>query len=288
MTPELLLQLLVSGVGMGFIFALIAIGLALIYGMMGIVNFAHGEFLMISMYATYYAFLLGHLDPVLTLPLVAAAMFVFGVFVYYVLVRRVINGSMHAQIFATFGLMIFLQSGAQFFFGADYYAVTGSLLSGVLTIRSVTLPMPQIAAALGATLTTLALYAVMFHTAPGRSLRAVSQDRIAALTMGINADRMNALAWGLSAACVGIAGSLLANFYYVFPRVGGVFVLVAYVVVALGGFGSVGGALLGGLIIGVLQVLAGFYLPSTLKFVPVYILYLIVVLVRPTGLLGRQ
>src|SRR5581483_6015222 len=154
MTTELLLQLLVSGLGMGFIFALIAVGLALIYGMMGIVNFAHGEFLMISMYATYYAFSLGHLDPVLTLPLVAAAMFVLGVFVYYVLVRRVINGSMHAQIFATFGLM--------FFFGADYYAVTGSLLSGVVLLGSVTLPMPQISAAIGATLTTLALYVVMF------------------------------------------------------------------------------------------------------------------------------
>ena len=108
------------------------------------------------------------------------------------------------------------------------------------------------------------------------------------MTLGIDADRMNALAWGLASACVGVAGSLLSNFYYVFPRVGAVFVLVAYVTVALGGFGSISGALFAGMIMGVLQVLSGFFLESTLKFVPVYLLYLAVVLLRPKGLLGRQ
>lgn len=288
MTLELLVQLLVSGLGMGFIFALIAIGLSLIYGVVGVVNFAHGEFLMMSMYATYFAFALGGLDPLVTLPLIAVAMFGFGVAVYYLLMRRVLNGAMHAQIFATFGLMVFLQAAAQFFFGADYFSIDRSLLSGVLRVGGITLPMPQIAAAGGALICTLALYAFVFRTGPGRALRAVSQDRVAALTLGINADRMNALAWGLAAACVGIAGSLLSNFYYVFPRVGAVFVLVAYVTVALGGFGSISGALLAGIIIGILQVLSGFFLNSTLKFVPVYLLYLAVVLFRPKGLLGRQ
>jgi len=288
MTVELLIQLLVSGLGMGFIFALIAIGLALIYGVVGVVNFAHGEFLMMSMYATYFAFALGGLDPLVTLPLVAVAMFGFGIAVYYLLMRRVLGAPMHAQIFATFGLMVFMQAAAQFFFGADYFSIDRSLLSGVVRIGGVTLPMPQIAAAVGALVCTLGLYAFVFRTGPGRALRAVSQDRVAALTMGIDADRMNALAWGLAAACVGVAGSLLSNFYYVFPRVGAVFVLVAYVTVALGGFGSISGALLAGVIIGVLQVLSGFFLTSTLKFVPVYLLYLAVVLFRPKGLLGRQ
>ena len=288
MTVELLIQLLVSGLGMGFIFALIAIGLALIYGVVGVVNFAHGEFLMMSMYATYFAFALGGLDPLVTLPLVAVAMFGFGIAVYYLLMRRVLGAPMHAQIFATFGLMVFMQAAAQFFFGADYFSIDRSLLSGVVRIGGITLPMPQIAAAVGALVCTLGLYAFVFRTGPGRALRAVSQDRVAALTMGIDADRMNALAWGLAAACVGVAGSLLSNFYYVFPRVGAVFVLVAYVTVALGGFGSISGALLAGVIIGVLQVLSGFFLTSTLKFVPVYLLYLAVVLFRPKGLLGRQ
>jgi branched-chain amino acid transport system permease protein len=288
MTVELAIQLLISGLGMGFIFSLIAIGLALIYGVMGVVNFAHGEFLMISMYATYFAFSLGHIDPLFSLPLVAAAMFCFGVFVYYLLMRRVLGGAMYSQIFATFGLMVFLQAAAQFFFGADYFAVDHSLLSGVIRLGALTLPVPQLAAAIGALFCTLALYVIVFRTALGRRLRAVSQDRVAALTLGINADRMDALAWGLAAACVGIAGSLLANFYYVFPRVGTVFVLVAYVTVALGGFGSITGALAAGIAMGVLQVLSGFFLTSTLKFVPVYLLYLLVVLLRPRGLLGKQ
>jgi branched-chain amino acid transport system permease protein len=288
MTVELLIQLLVSGLGMGFIFALIAIGLALIYGVVGVVNFAHGEFLMVSMYATYLGFEFGGLDPLVTLPFVAIAMFGFGVAVYYVLMRRVLGAAMHAQIFATFGLMVFMQALAQFVFGADYFSVDHSLLSGALHIGGITLPMPQIAAAIGALLCTAALYAFVFRTGPGRALRAVSQDRVAALTMGIDADRMNALAWGLASACVGVAGSLLSNFYYVFPRVGAVFVLVAYVTVALGGFGSITGALVAGILMGVLQVLSGFFLTSTLKFVPVYLLYLVVVLFRPKGLLGRQ
>jgi branched-chain amino acid transport system permease protein len=288
MTAELLIQLLVSGLGMGFIFALIAIGLALIYGVVGVVNFAHGEFLMVSMYATYLAFELGGLDPLVTLPFVAVAMFGFGVAVYYLLMRRVLGAALHAQIFATFGLMVFMQAAAQFIFGADYFSVDHSLLSGVLHIGGITLPMPQIAAAGGALLCTAGLYAFVFRTGPGRALRAVSQDRVAALTMGIDTDQMNALAWGLASACVGVAGSLLSNFYYVFPRVGAVFVLVAYATVALGGFGSISGALVAGIIIGVLQVLSGFFLTSTLKFVPVYLLYLAVVLLRPKGLLGRQ
>lgn len=288
MTAELLIQLLVSGLGMGFIFALIAIGLALIYGVMGVVNFAHGEFLMISMYATYFAFALGGVDPMVTLPFVAVAMFAFGVIVYYVLMRRVLGGAMHSQIFATFGLMVFMQAAAQFFFGADYFSIDRSLLSGVVRIGGITLPLPQVAAAGGALICTGCIYLLVFRTGLGRSLRAVSQDRVAALTMGIDADRMNALSWGLASACVGVAGSLLANFYYVFPRVGAVFVLVAYVTVALGGFGSISGALMAGVLIGIIQVLSGFFLTSTLKFVPVYLLYLAVVLFRPTGLMGRQ
>lgn len=288
MTATLATQLLVSGLGMGCIFALIAIGLTLIYGVMNIVNFAHGEFLMISMYGTWLAYSFWGVDPVVALPAIGALMFLFGVLVYYVLVRQVLDGTMHAQIFATFGLMVFLQAAAQFVFGADYHAIDKSWLGGVLRIGNITLPSAQLAAGLGALIATLGLYALIFRTHLGRQLRAVSQDRTAALTLGIDADRMNALAWGIGAACVGIAGALLSSFYYVFPRVGAVFVLISYVAVALGGFGSIGGALVAGVLIGILQVISGFFVASTLKFLPVYLLYLVVVLLRPTGILGRQ
>lgn len=287
MSESLLIQLLLSGIGMGFIFALIAIGLTLIYGVMDVINFAHGEFLMVAMYASYLAFSFWGLDPLITLPLVAAMMFLFGVSVHYLLVRKVLGGTMHAQIFATFGLMVFLQAAAQFLMGADYFSISGSLLSGVVTVSDITLPVPHIAAIVGVSLATIALYWLVFQTGPGRSLRAAAQDRQAALTVGINVDRMYALAWGVGGACVGVAGSLLSNFYYVFPRVGAVFVLVAYVTVALGGFGSVHGALIAGILIGVLQTIAGFFVSSQLKFIPVFALYLLVVLVRPRGLAGR-
>jgi branched-chain amino acid transport system permease protein len=288
MSLQLLVQLIVSGLGMGFIFALIAIGLTLIYGVMNVVNFAHGEFLMIAMYASYLAYATWGADPLWTLPLVACAMFAFGIAVYYLLVRRVLRGSMTSQIFATFGLMVFLQALAQFLMGADYFAIRESRLSGVVEAASIALPVPQLAAAAGAGLATAVLYWIVFRTRTGRTLRAAAQDRQAAATLGIDVDRTYALAWGMGAACVGVAGSLLSNFYYVFPRVGAVFVLVAYVVVALGGFGSIHGALVAGVLIGLLQVVAGFFVSSQLKFVPVYLLYLLVVLIRPHGLYGRM
>jgi branched-chain amino acid transport system permease protein len=286
-SEALLIQLAVSALGMGFIFALIAIGLSLIYGVMDVINFAHGEFLMIAMYASYVAFAFLGLDPLVSLPLVTAGMFLFGIVVYYALIRHVLTGTMHSQVFSTFGLMVFLQAAAQFTFGADYHAVSGSLLSGVVRIAGVTVPLPHLAAVAGASIATGALYWFVFRTGPGRSLRAAAQDREAALTVGINVDRIYALAWGLGAACVGVAGSLLSNFYYVFPRVGAVFVLVAYVTVALGGFGSIHGALLAGILIGALQVFSGFFISSELKFVPVFLLYFVVVLFWPRGLAGR-
>ena len=287
MSEQLFAQLLVSGLGMGFIFALIAIGLTLIYGVMDVVNFAHGEFLMVAMYASFLAWQAWGVDPIIAVPVVAAAMFAFGVGVYWLLVRRVLGKSMHSQIFATFGLMVFLQALAQFLFGADYRAVQQSVLSGVVEIGSIALPGPQLASMAGASVATALLYVLVFRTRTGRLLRAASQDRVAASTLGIDADRMYALAWGIGAAAVGAAGALLSSFYPVFPRVGGAFVLVAYVVVALGGFGSIHGALVAGVLIGLLQTLAGFYVSSQLKFVPVYALYLLVVLVRPRGLFGR-
>ena len=287
MTEHLLVQLVVSGLGMGFIFALIAIGLTLIYGVMNVINFAHGEFLMVGMYATYLAFSTWGVDPLVSLPFVAALMFGFGVLVYHLLIRKVLDGSMQSQIFATFGLMVFLQAAAQFVMGADYFAVRESWLSGVLVVGEAVLPLPQLAALVGASLATVLLYLLVFRTALGRQLRAASQDSQAASTLGIDASKMYALAWGIGSACVGIAASLLSNFYYVFPRVGAIFVLIAYVVVALGGFGSIHGALVAGLLIGVLQVVTGFFVSSELKFVPVYLLYLVVVLVRPRGLFGR-
>lgn len=281
-------QVLLSGVLIGFIYALVSVGLTLIYGVMDIVNFAHGEFLMLSMYVVFWLYTLFKVDPIFSLPLSVIALFLVGVLTHRLIIRYVLKGPMSAQIFATFGLMIFLQAAAQFFWSPDYRVIQAPLLSGGVNLFGLHAGRPQLVAALGALLTTAFIYWFIKKTETGRALQAVAEDQEAASLMGINSDRTFALAWGLGAACVGVAGALLANYYYIFPNVGTVFVLIAFVAVALGGFGSVPGALLAGVIIGVVEVVAGLFIGPAFKDVPVFALYMVVVLVRPQGLLGSR
>jgi branched-chain amino acid transport system permease protein len=288
-TRELFAQALVSGLLAGFVFALIAAGLSLIFGVMEIVNFAHGEFLMLSMYLSYFLHSSLGWDPLLALPINAALLFLFGALVYYALIRRVLRAPMLAQIFATFGLGVFLQNGAQFLFRPDFRMVGTTLVSGRIALAgSIFVSRPQLAAAIGAVSTTGLLYWLLTRTETGKALLATAEDRQAAALMGIDPDRMFALSWGLGAACVGVAGALLSTFYYVFPQVGGVFALIAFVAVALGGFGSVAGAFFGGIVIGAVESLAGILVAPAVKNIFVFAIYLAVMLVRPRGLCGKQ
>lgn len=281
-------QLLVSGLAIGLVYALVATGLTLIWGLMNLVNFAHGEYLMVAMFAGYWFYTLYRLDPIVALPLTTVLLTALGIATYYLLVRRILRASILAQVFATFGLMIFLQSGAQFLFGPDFRSIQRPLLSGRLELFGTFLGQAQAVAAVGALLTTAALSWFMRRTDLGRQLDATAQDRQAAAVMGIDTDRMFMLGWAINGALLGIAGSLVVSFFYVQPLVGQVFGVLAFVVVALGGFGSVAGAFVAGLLIGVLQTFSGFVLPSELQLVPVFLLYLVVVLVRPQGLFGNR
>jgi branched-chain amino acid transport system permease protein len=285
-TAEIVAQSLVSGLLMGFVYALIAAGLSLIFGLMEIVNFAHGEFLMLAMFATFWAWSLGHLDPLVTLPGAAALLFVVGVLVYKGIISRILGAPMLAQVFATFGLAVFLRSGAQFLWTPDFRLVQNPWVSGRLSLFGLFIGTPQLTAALAALAAFALLYGFITRTETGLALQATAQDRQAAALMGIDTERMFALGWGLGAACVGVAGALLANFFYVFPDVGAVFALIAYVTVALGGFGNVPAALAAGVCVGLVEVLVGLWAPA-FKYVGVFVLYLVVVLVRPHGLFGR-
>lgn len=282
-----ILQTIVSGVLVGFIFSLTAVGLTLIYGVMDIVNFAHGEFLMLSMYVAYWAYALLGLDPLFSLPLCTLTLFLVGVLTHKLIVRHVLHAPMLSQIFATFGLMVLMRGTAQFLWTPNYRLIQQPLLSGRLSLFDIYVGVPQLVAALGALLTTGFVYWLVEKTETGRALQAVAEDREAASLMGINSDRTYALAWGIGAACMGVAGGLLANYYYIFPEVGSVFVSITFVVVALGGFGSVLGAFLAGIIIGVVEVLGGFFVGPAYKNVVVFVLYVIVVLARPQGLFGE-
>ncbi len=288
MNAALIAQALVSGLLIGFVFALIAAGLTLIFGVMEIVNFAHGEFLMLSMYLSYFLHAALGWDPIAALPVNAVALFALGVLVYYALIRRVLRAPMLAQIFATFGLGVFLQNAAQFLWRPDFRTLGDTWVTGRFALAGVYVSGPQVAAAAGAVITTGALWWLLSRTEVGRALLATAEDRQAASLMGINPDRMFAFAWGLGAACVGVAGALLSTFYYVFPQVGGVFALIAFVAVALGGFGSVVGAFAGGVLIGVVESLAGVFVAPAVKNLFVFAIYLVVVLLRPRGLVGKQ
>jgi branched-chain amino acid transport system permease protein len=287
MSVEILLQTLLSGVLIGLVYALVAVGLTLIFGVMDIVNFAHGEFLMLGMYASFWLFSLYALDPIFTLPFTALLLFALGAAVYQTVIRRIIHASMLAQIFTTFGLMVLFRGLAQFLWKPDFRSVENSLVSGTVTLGALQFGLPQIVAGAGAIVATLLIGWFLNRTRVGAALEATAADREAAQLMGIPTQRMFTLAWGIGAACAGVAGALLSTFYPVFPEVGANFVLIAFVVVALGGFGSVTGAFFAGIIVGVVEVVGGFLIGPQLKLALVLFLYLLVVLLRPQGLLGR-
>jgi len=280
-------QVLINGLLIGFVFSLIAVGLTLIFGVVDIVNFAHGEFLMLAMYAAFWLYHLFSLDPTVSLPLCTLFLFFIGVVTYKLIISRILDAPMLAQIFSTFGLMVFLRNLAHFLWSSDYRMIKEPLIKGRIEVFGLFISIPQLVAAVGALITTGLVYWFVTRTETGRALQATAEDKEAAALMGINSDRMYTLAWGIGAASVGVAGALLSNFYFIFPEVGDIFVLTAYVVVALGGFGSIPGAFIAGIIIGLVQVLGGYFLSPALKMIIVYLIYLLVVVLRPQGLMGR-
>jgi branched-chain amino acid transport system permease protein len=283
-----LAQTLVSGLLIGFVYALVAVGLTMIFGVMDIVNFAHGDYLMISMYFSYWFFILFGMDPLYSLPAIILIMFGIGIITYYIAIRPIINAPMLSQIFVTFGLLIFLRGVAQFLWKVDYRMIPETLASGSINLGGIYIGRPQLVAAVGAILCNGVILWFLKNTKTGMALEAVAEDKEAARLMGINSNRMFALSWGIGIASVGIAGVLLSTFFYVFPEVGGGFCLIAFVVVALGGFGSVVGAFLAGIIVGLVEVVSGYLLDPSFKFMFVLALYLAVVFIRPQGLMGRK
>ncbi len=290
MTAEAIAQSLASGLLMGLIYGLVAAGLALIFGLMDVVNFAHGEFLMTAMYASFGLYVAFALDPLASAPFVAAAMFVFGAVVYLGLVRFAMSASANAgmvQIFATFGLAIVMRGLAQLLFTPDYRSIPHSWLGGrTLQVAGVFLPAPQLVGALVSLAAFGGLWLIINKTDFGRALEATREDAGAVALVGIDKKRIFALGWGLGGALVGLAGAVLAIFFYIYPDVGASFALIAYVTVALGGFGSVFGAFAAGILVGVVEAGTAFVLPPSLKYLGIYGLYLLVVVLRPRGLFG--
>jgi branched-chain amino acid transport system permease protein len=287
-TLALFAQLLVAGVLLGGVYALISIGLTLIFGVMRVVNFAHGELLMLGMYLSYYLVTAVHMNPYLALVVVAPALYLFGLLVEVTIIRSTIGRSDVVQVFATVGLSIVLQAGALMAFSANVVGINVPITNALVQLGPLSMGVPQLLAFAAAMLVASGLFVFLRSTDIGRAIRATAQDRSAAALMGINVAGIYRLTFGLGSAMTGLAGALLMPIYSVSPTVGEQFVLIAFVVVVLGGLGSVTGALVGGLLIGIVETFSGFVIDPQWKQAVYFLIFLGVLVFRPAGLFGAR
>ena len=300
---DILVGSLFAGLLIGMILALVALGLTIIFGVMDIVNFAHGEFLMIGMYTGLLTAQGLGIDPLFTLPAAAFVGFLLGIICYFGFIKFIIRGPMVAQLLGTFGLMLLLRNLALLIFGSEDRAVhTGLLVGKSFEIgMGIIVPATKLAAAGLSVVAFFAVWLLMHRTRVGKALTATALDAQGARYMGIPTERMNALAWGIGGASVTIAGALLVNFWSVNPFIGLLFTMIAFAIVALGGFGSIPGAFFAGLVVGLITEIPGFWdfftytfdaewmmdVPMTsFKYMWVYVAYFLIVVFRPRGLFG--
>jgi len=300
---DILLSSLVAGLLLGMVLAIVALGLTIIFGVMDIVNFAHGEFLMIGMYTGLLTAQATGIDPLLTLPVAAAVGFVLGIICYTGFIRFLLRGPMIAQLLGTFGLMLLLRNLALLIFGSEDRALHHGILVGKSFDigMGIIIPATKLAAA-GLSIAAFGgVWLLMNRTRIGQALTATSLNAQGARYMGIPTQRMNALAWGIGGGTVTIAGALIVNFWSVNPFIGLLFTMIAFAIVALGGFGSVPGAFFAGLVVGIITEIPGFWdfltytfnwewmadVPMTsLKYMWVYLAYFLIMVLRPRGLFG--
>lgn len=287
MLSATVLQVIVGGLLLGAVYALFASGLTLIWGMMNVVNFAHGDFVMLAMYVAFVCWSALGLGPAAAVPIAALVLATVGIVVYFALVRHVLKGPMLGQILGTFGLALFIRYGVFWYFGADFRSLPDNLVGGTFEWGGLRLSASRLLAGVVALLVTAGLHLLLTRTMLGSRILAVAEDERAAQLMGIRPQRMQAVAWGLAAGATGIAGALIATFFYISPTVGESLAIVAFVTVSLGGFGSVPGALVAGLLIGVIESLSAFYIGAVYKDVVTYSLFVLVLWTRPQGLLGK-
>lgn len=284
---DIFLQLLVSGFLLGGIYFLVSLGLTLVFGVMKIVNFAHGDFLMLGMFGAFFLFQLFGVNPYISLFIMAPALFVLGMLIYKTIVGRTISRPHVVQIFVFIGLSVALQNLALILFSADYRAINTSMTSAVLSIGSVRISVPLLIAFLVAGFITVLLFLFLHFTYTGKAIRAASQDQFAATLMGVSNQKIYMMSFSIGLGLLGIAGSLLMPIYSVYPTVGEQFVLIAFVVVVLGGLGSLPGAVAGGLLIGVIETMSSYFIAPSMKQLIYFSVFILILILRPNGLFGR-
>ena len=287
MDVEIVLQAIVNGLMMGGVYALIAVGLTLIFGVMNVVNFAHGEFVMLGMVMTYLLHHFLGMDPGVSILLVIPVMLGVGALIQKGLISRVIGQPDEAQILLTLGLSVLLINLALLFLGPDYRSIKTGYKLSVWAVGPVLFSVPRLLAFFVAMAFSGILWLFLTRTDLGKGLRAVAEKPEVATLMGINPRKMHALAFGIGISMAAGAGSILTPFFYTFPSVGGMFVLTAFVVVVLGGMGNIPGAILGALAIGVTESLTSQFVALDLAMLGVFIIFVLVLVFKPSGILGK-
>ena len=286
MTGGLLLQVVVSGLLLGGVYGLVASGLTLIFGVLRIVNFAHGAVMMLAMYTSYWLFARGGVDPYVSVLLTAPLFFVLGVVIQKLIIEPNREAAEHNQLLLTLGLALFLENLALVLWQGDFRTVKSAVAGASFVLGDALVDVSRLIACGGAVLVALGLFVFLRTTDTGKAIRALAEEPAGALLMGINVRRIRAVAFGIGTGCVAVAGSLITPFFYVAPDVGEAFNLMAFVVVVLGGMGNFVGALLGGFIVGLAESLGAAFLPGSLKQLVVFAIFAAVLLLRPAGLFG--
>ena len=289
---SILLSALLNGLTTGAVYALIALGLTLIYGVLHIINFAHGASLMMALYGVYALKERWGIDPYVALPIMVPAMFVLGYAMQRIVINRASHGKDENILLVTLGLSIVMENFALLFFKSDTRTIDTAYTLTTVAIgpeaAQVMVSLPKLVAFAGALVVSALLIVILQRTDLGRAIRAVAKEKQGARLMGIDVEHVYAMCFGLGLACLGAAACFLLPAYYVNPQVGNGFVLVAFTVVVLGGMGSFAGALLGGLLIGVVESFGGLFLGESLGQVGIFVIFIGVLLLRPEGLFGAK
>lgn len=286
--PAILISAILNGLLTGAVYALVALGLTLIYGVLHIINFAHGALLSAALFAAFFAHRLLGLDPYIAIVLLAPAFFALG----YGLQRFVIGPASHGDdrnmLLVTLGIAVVIENTLLYAFRADTRTIDVPYGFQTVDFGFTFLAVPRVIGFAAVFVVTLVLWLIMGWTDIGKAIRAVAKEKLGAQLTGIDVAHVYAITFGLGSACVAIAACLLIPTYYVNPSVGNAFVLVAFTIVVLGGMGSVPGALIGGLIIGVVESLSGLFLGESLGQIGIFVIFIAVLLVRPSGLFGAR
>ena len=285
---DILLPSVLNGLTTGAVYALIALGLTLIYGVLHIINFAHGAALMVAMYGVYWLKAGLGIDPYLALPIVVPGMFALGYALQRMVIARASHGKDENILLVTLGLSIVLENLALLWFKSDTRSIETAYTFTTVPIGPAFIALPKLIAFAGALATSAVMLWIVRRTDLGRAIRAVAKEKHGAKLMGIDVEHVYAMSFGIGLACLGAAACFLLPAYYVNPLVGGGFVLVAFTIVVLGGMGSFAGALVGGLLIGVVESLGGLFLGESLGQIGIFLIFIAVLLFRPQGLFGAK